>query len=74
MYTHFGHGFVTDGRLDPEFRRLMTRLANLNGWFVPVSELLAFLEHEQGLHILTRAERARLERRWLFQKLRYGTS
>lgn len=74
MYTHFGHGFVEDGELDPEFRRLMTRMAERNGWFVPVSELLAFLEGERGLHTLTTRERTRLERRWLLEKLRFGTS
>ena len=34
MYTHTGKGFVSDGKLDPEFRRLMTRLSKMNGWFV----------------------------------------
>lgn len=74
MYTHFGHGFVTDGKLDPGFVRLMTSLASRNGWFVPVSELLQFLERKQGLHTLTRRDRVRLERRWLLEKMRYGTS
>ena len=39
-YTHFGVGFWRDGHLDPEFARLMRRLANLPGWFVPAFRLL----------------------------------
>src|SRR5262249_9797816 len=43
MYTHFASGFVSEGNVDPVFKRLMRRLAAFNGWFVPVSELLEFL-------------------------------
>lgn len=72
MYTHFGHGYVRDGRLDPRFVRLMTRLAGLGGWYVPVRELLDHLRGERGEHVLTDAERTRLEWRWLAHKVRYG--
>lgn len=74
MYTHFGHGFVRDGELDPEFRRLMTRLSRMDGWFVPVSTLLDHLRERNGGHVITGSERATLERRWLLDKLRRGTS
>src|SRR5262249_20211887 len=43
MYSHFPQGFYVDGRIDPRFRRLMTRLAGKNGWFVPVATLLDHL-------------------------------
>ncbi|MBI2817565.1 MAG: hypothetical protein HYX72_11555 [Acidobacteria bacterium] len=74
MYTHFGHGFVNNGKLDPEFRRLMERLARRNGWFVPVSTLLDFLRERKGAAILTNKQRALLETRWLCEKLLRGTS
>lgn len=76
MYTHFGHGYVRDGRLDPEFVRLMTRLAGLGGWFVPVRTLLEFLRAWRGggEHVLTDAQRRTLERRWIWHKLRFGTA
>ncbi len=74
MYTHFGSGFFSDGRLDPEFRQRMERLSRKNGWFVPVSQLLDFLLNRNGAHTITDAERNRLERRWLMSKLRTGTS
>jgi hypothetical protein len=73
MYTHFGHRYVTDGVLSPRFIALVTRLSRMNGWFVPVSTLLAHLR-PQGVHALTTAQRRRLERRWLAEKLFRGTS
>ena len=74
MYTHFGHGFVRDGKLIPEFRRTMERLANKNGWFVPVTTLLDFLADENGITTLTPAIRRRIETRWLWEKFFRGTS
>ncbi len=48
----------------------MTRLSRMNGWFVPVYQLLDYLLEAKGLHTLTDAERTRLERRWLWDKVR----
>jgi len=74
MYTHFGKGFVEDGRILPRFAELMRRLAAKDGWFVPVSTLLAHLEAVRGKHILSPSERRRLEWRWLSEKFLQGTS
>ena len=74
MYTHFGAGFVVDGRIDPRFELLMRRLSGKNGWFVPVSTLLDHLVEAKGRHVITAAERRTLERRWLAHKLRVGRS
>lgn len=74
MYTHFGHAYVKDGKLIPEFRRTMERLAGKNGWFVPVSEILDFLARSKGLTVLDDGLRRRLEIRWLWEKLFRGTS
>jgi hypothetical protein len=74
MYTHFGHGFVDNGRLHPEFTRLMTRMAKKNGLFVPVAALLDQLAERRGIHVLTPSERRRVEWSWLSGKLLYGTS
>jgi hypothetical protein len=72
MYTHFASGFVRDGRVDPRVVGVLRRLSSRDGWFVPVSELLDHLVAVKGRHVLTAAERARLERRWLVHKLRVG--
>jgi hypothetical protein len=74
MYTHFGHGYVKGGRLDPRFRGLMTRLSRMNGWYVPASTLLGHLRSRRGDLTLTRGQRAKLEWRWLCDKVRRGTS
>lgn len=75
MYTHFGHGYF-DGKLNPRFAELMARMAKRNGWFVPVSTLLDYLlEQTAGQdHVITAAQRNRLERQWLFHKVRYGSA
>ena len=52
----------------------MTRMARKGGWFVPVRTLLDTIRQQRGGHIMADVERARLERKWLLTKLRYGTS
>jgi hypothetical protein len=74
MYTHFGHGYVQDGKLTAEFRRTMERLARKKGWFVPVTTLLDFLADARGVTPLTDDIRGRMETRWLWEKLFRGTS
>jgi len=74
MYTHFGHGFVEGGRLHPEFRRLMERLARASGWFVPATTILDFLVRERNPKVLREKERNQLESRWLREKFLRGTS
>jgi len=72
IYTHFALGFWQDGRLEPRFRRLMERLAQRPGWFVPVGTLLDYILEQRGHHELTDRQRSILERRWLWDKLRLG--
>jgi hypothetical protein len=74
MYTHFAKGFCSNGILNPQFERLMRRLARLNGWFVPVSTLLDHLRRDKRDCTITKAELNNMERRWLFSKLRKGTT
>jgi len=74
MYTHFACGFYRDGALDRRFEKLIRRLSKLPGWFVPVGTLLDFLRERNGGHVITPAERRRLERNWLRHKLRVGTT
>ena len=74
IYTHFGHGYYATGSLDPRFKSLMTRLAKKNGWFVPVKTLLGFLETQTNGKPISREYRNQMERRWLWAKLRHGTS
>ena len=74
MYTHFASGFCRNGTIDGRFKRLMERLAAKEGWFVPVATLLDLILQQRGHHDITRRQRAALERKWLFHKLRTGTT
>jgi hypothetical protein len=74
LYTHFGHGYVEDGRLNPEFRLRIQRLSKRSGWFVPVSTLLDYLLERRPDPVLTAAQRRDLELRWLAHKVRFGTA
>jgi hypothetical protein len=74
VYTHFGHGFVQGGGLHPRFRELMRRLSRMNGWFVPVSDLLDHLSQRKRQRHIADEQRRSLERRWLLEKLVRGTS
>ncbi len=74
MYTHFGHGYVENGRLNKQFAHLMERLSEKNGWFVPVNVLLDHIEESRGIHEIQPSERRSLERRWLMHKIRHGSA
>lgn len=74
MYVHFGHQFYENGRLQPEFIRIVKRLAGQQGWFAPVGEILDYVRAQRGEYTLTDADRAWLERRWLWHKVRYGSA
>jgi len=74
MYTHFAKGFYTGGNLNARFKELILRLSKKSGWFVPVGTLLDFLREQNGGHVITPAERRQLERKWLWHKIRVGTT
>jgi hypothetical protein len=74
MYTHFGHGYVEGGRLQPRFVELMERLAKKDGWFVPVTTLLDYLRQRRSTTTIGRAQRLALEARWLRHKIGHGTA
>jgi hypothetical protein len=74
MYTHFANGFSDGGKVHRRFADLMSRMAKKNGWFVPVVTLLDYLLKVRGSHDITSAERRRLERKWLLEKLFTGTT
>jgi hypothetical protein len=74
MYTHFADGFCKNGIISEEFKKQMERLSNKNGWFVPVSVLLKFLEKENKNHAISFKQRTELEWKWLFDKLIIGST
>ena len=74
IYTHFANGFCPEGRIDKRFESLIKRLAQKNGWFVPVSTLLDYLRERNGDCVTTSSQRRALERKWLLHKIRVGTT
>lgn len=60
--THLGKGFVrSDGRVDPEIEQVLGAIAELDGWFVPASELLDHLSQSRPPANLTNLDRLHLE-------------
>jgi hypothetical protein len=72
MYTHLAYGFWDGKQIEPEFKRLMERLAKLNGWFATTTEVLDHLAVQRGVTSITTGQRRALERRWLRAKVRSG--
>lgn len=73
LYVHFGI-FFPDGRVTDDFKTVLRRVAGMNGWFPTSSDLLDHIRRERGESTITTAQRARLEYRWLWDKLRHGAS
>jgi hypothetical protein len=70
LSTHLGKGFARDGRLDPEIDQILQRLAERNGWFVPVGAILDFMRSARGPNdTLSPSECRRLELRFCRLKL-----
>jgi hypothetical protein len=68
--THFGKGFVKDGRLNPETESLLRYVADNAGWVVPVSEVLDRLRGAGRGRVLSRGQLVRLELRFLTDRIR----
>lgn|SRR5574337_196554 len=74
MYTHLAGGFYQRGQLNSDFERLIKRLSQKNGWFVPVSTLMDYILEKRGPYTINDTERKWLEWRWLCDKLIIGSS
>ncbi|MDE2059275.1 MAG: hypothetical protein KGL31_06235 [candidate division NC10 bacterium] len=74
IYAHFANGFVSNGRLDPRFIRVMKDVSERPGWFVPVSQLLDWLKNNRPSteQTISKPSLVRMERRWLLQRIMAG--
>jgi hypothetical protein len=68
--THFGKGFVTDGRVDARTTSLLEALSARRGWFVPVGQLLNFLRERGAGGPVPAAEWRRMQWLWLLDLFR----
>lgn len=73
LYVHFGYYF-RNGRVTREFVRLIERIASMDAWLAPTSAILDFIHDCKGHHEITSQQRADLEWRWLWDKVRHGGS
>jgi len=72
--THFGKGFVEDGRVNPVTASILGYLADQAGWFVPVSEVLDGLLATGRGQTLTGREVLRMELRFVLERIRQRQS
>ena len=70
VYTHFASGFLKRGRLDRDFQNNMVYLSRRNGYFVPASTLLDYLEGKGHGKEISGSGKISLELKWAWDKLR----
>lgn len=63
--THLGKGFVRDGKVDDGVRSTLEYIAELGGWFVPVSDILEHLLKQVSDGEISRPAQLSLEWRHL---------
>lgn len=68
VYTHFC-SFVKNGQLDASFAETMKYLSSRPGWFVPVSDLLDYVEEQRGEVSLTSFQRFKIESKWFSEQI-----
>lgn len=69
--THFGKGFLRDGRVHPQVVEVLTALSQRPGWFQPVSAVLDYLVGVRGGIPLAEGYRLfRLEGLWFWHNIR----
>jgi len=70
--THFGKGFVENGKLNEKTRKLLHSLSQKNGWFVPVSTVLDYLRTQQTATSISKFGLFMLEYKWFKDFLIHG--
>jgi hypothetical protein len=70
LSTHFGKGFVNEGRVNPGTELLLRYLADKRGWFVPVSDLLDRMRQAGRGRTLKAGQVRRMELRFLVDRIR----
>jgi hypothetical protein len=68
--THFGKGFLRDGRVHPGVVDALTLLSARPGWYQPVSTILDYLATSAGIPLLEGYPLFRLEGRWFWHSVR----
>lgn len=67
--THFGKGFCRNNKLNEDFEKTIRYLADIPGWYVPVSRLLDHLVSNQGASEIGSLERFKMESSHVIDRL-----
>ncbi|MBL4934995.1 hypothetical protein JK636_04395 [Clostridium sp. YIM B02515] len=71
VYTHFALGFVDEnGKLRDEFKNAIDYLSKQNGWFVPATQLLDYINtNRKDKPFANKLYLTRLDIKWFFQRV-----
>lgn len=71
VYTHFAYGFVNEnGELNEEYKKCIDYLSSKNGWFVPASEILDYINSNRKKDIyLNSIQSLWLDIKWFNERI-----
>jgi len=67
--THFGKGYLQEGKVHPRTRYLLKRISESNGWFAPVSEIMDYLSLQIPSCVIQKRGLFKLELKWFLHSL-----
>lgn len=72
VYTHFAYGFVNEkGELDKQFKECIDYLVSKDGWFVPATEVLDYINDNRKKEVyLNSVQGLSLDFKWFIQRIR----
>lgn len=70
LTVHFGKGFVEKGKLNPRSRYILENIADTNGWFMPVAQVLDFLRSRRKNIAIKKTQLFLLESKWFIHAFR----
>lgn len=71
IYTHFAYGFVMeDGTIDPEFIECIRYISGKNGWFVPASKILDYININRNADVyISNLQKIYLDTIWFAERI-----
>lgn len=70
VYTHFAYGFVDEnGKVNKDFEESLRYLSSKNGWFVPASKLLDYLQSFRKKEYISGYDAFLLDMKWIFERI-----
>ena len=70
MSTHLGKGFAKNGVVRDSVKRIFDFVAEQDGWFAPVGEVLEWTKKNNDHTSISDSERTHLEWRWMLERIK----